>query len=234
MHAFILGLCPGTKALLETHLINIDASQMPFSRVRALAVRCDRTVQLAGQSTKQARRGQAVHLVPHAELQSPPSTPAPLLSQGSVLDVTTTNPVAAPTAGALRFEPANTDPEEVLHVLEVLKPMFSVTEPGEEVDAVETLRRLVHDVDRNPSVELLGATTEVPNLTREQVAMALSAMPSDYWQLVCWSCRGAGHSSFCCPYLTIPQRLFFALCYYRYQVVANPRLSHWFAQKFQA
>ena len=99
---------------------------------------------------------------------------------------------------------------------------------------VDTLRQIVHDVDQSPSLELLGPTTEVPNLSREQVCMALSAMPSDYWQLVCWSCRGAGHSSFSCPYLTIPQRLFFALCYYRYQVAANPKLSHWFAQKLQA
>ena len=68
-------------------------------------------------------------------------------------------------------------------------------------------------------------------LTEDQVAQALSAIPSDYWTLQCWTCREAGHSAFTCPSLTLAQRVFFAYCYYRYQVAANPRIADWFQER---
>ena len=68
-------------------------------------------------------------------------------------------------------------------------------------------------------------------LTEEQIVQDLSAIPSEYWTLQCWTCREAGHSAFTCPTLTLAQRIFFAYCYYRYQVAANPRVADWFKER---
>ena len=70
--------------------------------------------------------------------------------------------------------------------------------------------------------------TPVARLTETQVAQAMSAIPADYWTLSCWTCREAGHSAFTCPSLTIAQRIYFAYCYYRHQIAANPRMAEWF------
>jgi len=64
--------------------------------------------------------------------------------------------------------------------------------------------------------------------------MAYAAIPQDYWQLSCWSCRETGHSTFTCPKLTVAQRLYFAYKYYLYQCEANPVLKQWYQQKAQA
>ena len=36
----------------------------------------------------------------------------------------------------------------------------------------------------------------ISTLTEEQTRQAFSVIPSDYWQLSCWTCRGCGHSTF--------------------------------------
>ena len=59
----------------------------------------------------------------------------------------------------------------------------------------------------------------------------MSAIPSDNWTLNCWTCCESGHSAFTCPSLTVQQRIFFAYCYYRYQIAANPRVADWFKQR---
>ena len=81
---------------------------------------------------------------------------------------------------------------------------------------------------------VLSPTEEIPDLNQQQVIEAYSAIPKDYWSLSCWSCRDKAHTTFTCPYLTIPQRLFFAYRYFLYQVAANPSLKDWFKQKTEA
>ena len=112
-------------------------------------------------------------------LPSPPSTPCPSVSQTSVLDVSQ-DLVPQTSSEPIPLEPSSADPEEVFHVLEVLQPMFSVAEQGTEGNVVDRVKQLIHDVDGTPNLTLLGPTTEVPHLTREQVCQAMSAMPSDY------------------------------------------------------
>ena len=232
VHAFILGLHPGTRSLLDTHLVRTDTSTLSFHEARSLAHKCEQTVRLAETRTPN-KRGQAVHHIPPA-LPSPPSTPCPSVSQASVADATPSAPDRQHQAATLwQFDTSNVEPEDVFHVLDTVQPMFTVTEPGDS-DDILTLRKQIQNVDSTPNLALLGPTTDVPRLTQEQVRQAMSAIPADYWSLNCWTCRGAGHSSFTCPYLTATQRIFFALCYYRYLISANPRLADWYEQKQKA
>ena len=72
---------------------------------------------------------------------------------------------------------------------------------------------------------VFGPTTEVPELTKEQMESALSVIPADYWNLSCWSCREGGHSTFTCPHLTWSQRIYFAYKCYLHQIETNPRMK---------
>ena len=62
---------------------------------------------------------------------------------------------------------------------------------------------------------------------------AFSVIPTDYWQLNCWTCRECGHSTFTCPTLTPEQRMYYARQYYLDQVRANPTMASLLAQKTQ-
>ena len=64
-------------------------------------------------------------------------------------------------------------------------------------------------------------TVPIPTLTEEQTRQAFSAVPSDYWQLNCWTCRDCVHSTFTCLTLTSNQRMYFAYRYYLDQIKGN-------------
>ena len=78
---------------------------------------------------------------------------------------------------------------------------------------------------------VLRDTTSVPKLTEDQMRKAFSVIPTDYWQLNCWKCRGCGHSTFTCPTLTPEQRMYYAHQYYLDQVRTNPTMPSFLAQK---
>ena len=105
-----------------------------------------------------------------------------------------------------------------------LEIIFLIVEPTKE-----TLEGYNFD-GRN----VLRPTEEITDLTNEQVGQAMAVIPADYWQLNCWSCRSSEHSTFTCPKLSAKQRIYFAYCYYLYQVRANPILKQWFQQKRSA
>ena len=96
---------------------------------------------------------------------------------------------------------------------ETLGSMFLVpsNKPAEEDELSAAMRKVMEKLnkgDTNICREHIPPTI----LTENQVAQALSAIPSDYWTLQCWTCREAGHSAFTCPTLTLAQRIFFAYC----------------------
>ena len=70
-----------------------------------------------------------------------------------------------------------------------------------------------------------------PTLTEEQTRQAFSVVPSDYWQLNCWTCRDCGHSTFTCPTLTPNQRMYLAYRYYLDQIKGNPAIAPFLEQK---
>ena len=87
---------------------------------------------------------------------------------------------------------------------------------------------------RQEGRDIMKPREEIPELTADQMKLAYSVIPQDYWALQCWTCREEGHNTFTCPYLTEPQRMYFAYKYYRYQVDQNPHMKSWYAQKMQA
>ena len=74
-------------------------------------------------------------------------------------------------------------------------------------------------------------TIPIPTLTEEQTGQAFSIVPSDYWQLNCWTCRDCGHSTFTCPTLTPNQRMYFAYRYYLDQIKGNTTMAQFLEQK---
>ena len=74
-------------------------------------------------------------------------------------------------------------------------------------------------------------TVPIPTLTEEQTRKAFSVVPSDYWQLKCWTCRDCGHWTFTCPTLTPNQRIYFAYRYYLDQIRGNPTMAQFLERK---
>ena len=79
---------------------------------------------------------------------------------------------------------------------------------------------------------VLRDTEQVPDLSEEQLRLAFSVIPSDYWTLNCWTCRDEGHSTFTCTYLTSQQRVFFAYRYYLHQIEANPHMAEYLKEVY--
>ena len=70
-----------------------------------------------------------------------------------------------------------------------------------------------------------------PVLTEEQIEKDRLVIPTDYWGLNCWTCRGCGHTTFTCGHLTQSQRLYFAYGYFVYQCKTNPYMAEWYKQR---
>ena len=77
-------------------------------------------------------------------------------------------------------------------------------------------------------------TIPTPTLTPEQLRLAMSVVPEDYWSLSCWTCRDEGHSTYTCPYLNLAQRLWFAFKFYQYQIASNPQMKGFLEQRAAA
>ena len=63
---------------------------------------------------------------------------------------------------------------------------------------------------RQDGRDVMKPTMDIPEITEEQMRLAYFVIPQDYWCLQCWNCREEGHSICTCPYLTEPQRIYFA------------------------
>ena len=74
-------------------------------------------------------------------------------------------------------------------------------------------------------------TVPISTLTEEQTRQAFSVIPSDYWQLNCWTCRDCGHSTFTCPTQNPNQRMYFAYRYYLDQIKGHPTMAQFLEQK---
>ena len=120
---------------------------------------------------------------------------------------------------------AEMNPNEVVDAAMELYHILVTTNP----DLREATREMIA-----PERNVMQETKDPPVLTESQIAEAQSVIPNDYWQLNCWSCREAGHSTFTCPMLTPSQRIFFAYKYYLHQIEANPMLKGWYRQKREA
>ena len=73
-------------------------------------------------------------------------------------------------------------------------------------------------------------TVPIPTLTEKQTRQAFSVVPSDYWQLNCWTCRDCGYSTFTCPTLTPNKRMYSENQYYLDQVKGNPTMAQFLEQ----
>ena len=71
----------------------------------------------------------------------------------------------------------------------------------------------------------------IPTLTKEQTRQAFFVVPSDYWQLNCWTCRDCGNLTFTCPTLSPNQRMYFAYRYYLDQIIGNPTMAQFLEKK---
>ena len=117
------------------------------------------------------------------------------------------------------------DPSTVVNTAMALENIFIQTN-----EDLERMTKLMSSDER----DVMRPTEDVPNLTDEQVRLGQSAIPNDYWQLNCWSCRDQGHSTFTCPFLSPAQRVYFAYKYYLYQIKSNPNMRNWYQQKSEA
>ena len=73
-------------------------------------------------------------------------------------------------------------------------------------------------------------TVPIPTLTEDQTRQAFSVVPSNYWQLNCWTCRDSVDSTFTCPKLTPNQRMYFAYRYYLDQIEGNTTIAQFLEQ----
>ena len=131
----------------------------------------------------------------------------------------------------------NDDPELAERIADGLEsilylgdPVNCVTMTPTTMDSREIAASLGVDLKETP---VLRDTTSVPKLTEDQMRKAFSVIPTDYWQLNCWTCRECGHSTFTCHTLTPEQRMYYAHQYYRDQVRMNPTMASFLAQKNQ-
>ena len=76
-------------------------------------------------------------------------------------------------------------------------------------------------------------TVPIPTLTEEQTRQAFSVVPSDYWQLNCFTCRDCGHSTFTRPTPTRNRRMNFTYRYYLDQIKGNPTMAQFLEQKME-
>ena len=251
VHNFVLGLHPATKALVQTHLDQAPAIKDDFLGVKRLAERCDKTAKTLAPSASTPRVGSSsksletrktktpkttvMHIPAMATaLPSPPSTPASSdITFDKLSQLRDAEKVDTPHSGfPLKDYLPKLEEGRLGDVITRLEEILLVDEPTSAPldEASEKMRGIIAKMDFSER-NLCREHVPVPTLTEKQVAQAMSAIPADYWTLSCWTCRESGHSAFTCPSLTIAQRIFFAYCYYRYQVASNPRMADWFQMR---
>ena len=254
---FVLGLDPATRSLLQTHLSHMPSTKaQDFQAIKRLAERCGLTAKAMTNHAQRSvssrpntppptgsapRNRRAAPSTFHIPMATGPANPSPPTSPPSTIDpwppesmgATQVVANAAPSPLELRDHiPALAD-DQLCDVATRLENVFMVATtsgPEAETESARATRRMLEKLEFKDN-SIGREHVAVPTLTEQQVELAMSAIPSDYWTLNCWTCRESGHSAFTCPSLTVQQRIFFAYCYYRYQIAANPRVADWFKQR---
>ena len=131
----------------------------------------------------------------------------------------------------------NDDPELAERIADGLESILYLGDPGKSVTTTPTTmdsREIAASVGVNlEDTTVLRDTTSVPKLTEDQMRKAFSVIPTEYWQLNCWTCRECCHSTVTCHTLTPEQRMYYAHQYYLDQVRTNATLSSFLAQETQ-
>ena len=127
-------------------------------------------------------------------------------------------------------EPAERIADGLESILYLEDPRNFVTTTPTTMDSREIAASVGVDLKETP---VLRDTTSVTKLTDDQMRKTFSVIPTDYWQLNCWTCRECGHSTFTCPTLTPEQRMYYAHQYYLDKVRTNPTMASFLAQKTQ-
>ena len=131
----------------------------------------------------------------------------------------------------------NDDAELVERIADGLESILCLGDPGKSLTTTPTTmdsREIAPSVGvDSKETPVLRDTTSVPELTEDQMRKEFSVIPTDYWQLNCWTCRECGHSTFTCPTLTPEERMYYTHQYYLDQVRTNPTMVSFLAQKTQ-
>ena len=131
----------------------------------------------------------------------------------------------------------NDDPELAERIADGLESILYLGDPENSVTTTPTTmdsRAIAASVGVDlKETPVLRDTTSVPKLIEDQMRKAFSVIPTDYWQLNCWTCRECGHSTFTCATLTPEQRMYYTHQYYLDQVRTNPTMASFLAQKTQ-
>ena len=131
----------------------------------------------------------------------------------------------------------NDDPELAKRIADGLGSILYLGDPGNPVTTTPTTmdsREIAASVGfESKETTVLRDTTSVPKLTEDHMRKAFSVIPTDYWQLNCWTYRECGHSTFTCPTLTPEQRMYYAHQYCVDQVCTTPTMASFLAQKTQ-
>ena len=106
----------------------------------------------------------------------------------------------------------------------------SVTTTPTTMDSREIAASVGVDLKETP---VLRDTSSVPKLTEDEMLKAFSVIPTDYWQLNCWTYLECGHATFMCPALKPGQRMYYANQYYLDQVRTNTTMVSFLTQKTQ-
>ena len=99
--------------------------------------------------------------------------------------------------------------------------------------STEDYKSAVKDIDMKGR-NILHDAKDTPELTPEQIQLAMTVVPEDYSQHECWTCHEPGHTTFTCPFLSTHQRVHLAYTHYLSQVQHNPALEQWFSAKLKA
>lgn len=251
VHNFILGLHVPVRSLVNTHLAHEDTSTLEFSTVKRLAERCSKAAAhilpaaplVSTKSSRPSitlRKRTAVNTIgpiDHTHLPSPPSTPRTLSFASGQTGIDVDNAVEfvdTPVQvhpGTLVDDIPDASEPDLVRLVETLEPMFNIVGSDPQNVPAKAMEEVFKKFE-NKDPDVGKPTIAIPTLTDEQRKQAISAIPNDYYLLNCWTCRESGHSSFTCPYLTFEQRLFFALCFYRFQIETNPKLVQWYRAKY--
>ena len=231
VHCFVLGLHASTRALVHIQLGD-DTDKADFVTVQRLAERCEvsatslapATPSVSSKPTASSRRrttDKPSFLMPTITIPAP-SPPTTITSSWPSVETPTPTPTELEVVDTpakdiqLRDKLPGLPDQRLCDVVDTLGSLFLVpsTKPAEEDEISSALREVMKKLNKGDST-ICREHIPPTMLTEEQIVQALSAIPSDYWTLQCWTCREAGHSAFTCPTLTLAQRIFFAYCYCR-------------------
>ena len=242
VHHFVNGLRPTTRSVVTEKLRSLpphEQSDLTVVRRIALAEGTTYRARLKDSVTKTSSTAKAKKMA--LAITSHPEQCGPGEPSMSPMQVDQPNEMVGPqgfyrTPGShVPTPPAHPytptwvyadSPERSMDVVKRLDTIFLMAEKPMANDTPSAY-------DDEITKILMKPKEDAPVLTEAQRDLAFSVIPKDVWQLNCWGCRGAGHSLFTCPALTVDQRLFYAYKYYLYKVQASPSLANLYKDRLR-